>query len=202
MKIVAFAGQCRSGKTYSAQYTAKALGIERASWASSVKECFCTYFGVDYAFIEEWKTKAETPPRFDMPVRKSLQFIGDGFRQINHNIWVDRLLKIKEGRDIIIDDSRYNSELQRVRELGGINVLMWRPGFENDDPNDSEAQIKILADYFKGTDIDGVVPPFKMNGPPNSHLVDIFLRNDGNQEQLHAKLDTAVEYIKSRLFGG
>jgi hypothetical protein len=187
MRLLACAGQLRQGKDVTADYLAKRLGWGRGSFASNVKRIFCETFGADLDFIEKWKTVSEPPPGFKIPVRQALQFIGDGFRSIKDEIWIEMLLRDPE-ISLIISDVRYRNELSAVRARGGINILIYRPGFINDDPNDSEAQIRGFVEYFLQRGGEGKID----SSPGDFGLVDFFLVNDGSLDDLYSKIDRLI----------
>lgn len=194
MKLIGLSGQFRNGKDEVADHLAKRLEWDRVSFASNVKRIYCDTFDVDLAFVEEWKNKPETPPGFDMPVRQGLQFIGDGFRKIQYNIWIDLAFR-NPPETMILSDVRYVNELKRVRAEGGINILVYRPGFLNDDPNGSEAQIRPFVEFFVECGAEGPI----LESPGEMGLVDIFIRNDGTLEDLYAKVDRIVlPYVYER----
>ena len=194
-----------------------AAGIEpdydpwtRSAFASNVKRVYCETFNVDAAFVEQWKTKAENPPGFDMPVRQALQFIGDGFRKIRGTIWLD--LAFTDNIPKIISDVRYVNEFTRVKDEGGLNILIGRPDKLNDDPNGSEAQIRPYLDWCLKTfspnakfvdmrDVDWVnIRNLMVNQPPeNIEMFDVFVRNDGSIDELYeiveAKLVPFVQHF-------
>ena len=155
----------------------------RASFASNVKRIFCETFGVTLEFVEEWKRKDEIPPGFQMPVRQGLIFIGDGFRSIQPNIWIDLLLK-NNTKNLIISDGRYINESNYIRSHKGITILLWRLNHENDFPNRSEQEIMQFVNLLKGTP-DGLITnkdiPF-----------DVWIRNDGTLHDLYAKIDKII----------
>lgn len=227
MIIVGFAGQMRMGKDVAADYLAKKLPIEqevinvRTSFAGNVKKVYCDTFNVDKDFIEKWKTNPDPPPGFNMNVRKALQFIGDGFRQIKASIWMDLIFNqpveydeydMRINKQVIISDVRYVNEMRRIKEENGMVVLLCRPGFENDDPNPSESEVRPIIDHFNSFNYYG--KPFegstkdlfkdyseadKFGLPLGTEYVDFFLRNDGTLEELYDKIDhLLVPYIVSR----
>lgn len=163
MNIIGIGGQLGSGKDTLADYLAGTLnkrykcGLiwQRIGFAHAVKKVFMDSFDVTWNFIEEWKRKPEAPPGFDKNIRQSLQFIGDGFRQIKSNIWIETAFR----QDVpkVISDVRYLNEAQAIREHGGVTVLVWRSGYENNDPNPSEAQIKPTVDWFVKSGLEGDV---------------------------------------------
>lgn len=179
---------------------------QRAAFAANVKKVFCDTFGVDMAFVEEWKVKPEAPPGFDMPVRQALQFIGDGFRKIRGTIWLDLAFRDKTNPKII-SDVRYINEFTRVKAEGGLNILIGRPDKLNDDPNGSEAQIRPYVDwalrafhpsqkFIDLRDVDYATLAKKLDPetlpPEGMNLLDVFIRNDGTIEELQDTVDTKL----------
>lgn len=196
-----------------------AAGIEpdydpwkRTAFAANVKSVYCETFGVDPAFIEQWKTNPENPPGFDMPVRQALQFIGDGFRKIRGTIWLD--LAFTDTVPKIISDVRYVNEFVRVKTEGGCNILICRPDKLNNDPNGSEAQIRPYLDWclkaFSPTvkfvdlrDIDWADVRAKApeTPPPNIEMFDAFVRNDGSIDELYEIVDKKlVPFVQHFVF--
>ena len=98
--IIATYAQLANGKDTLCDYLADALPKEktweRGAFANAVKDTYCNAFGVSREFIENWKRNPEPPPGMLMNVRKGLQFIGDGFRQIVPSIWIDIALRSKD----------------------------------------------------------------------------------------------------------
>lgn len=221
-KIIGFAGQMRSGKDTCADYLAlklnetacnnllssseeNSLWWKRVAFATGVKRVFMDVFDKDIDFIEKWKTNNDPPEDFDKNVRQALQFIGDGFRSIKNDIWMDLLFR--EQNPMIISDGRYINELARIKAEGGLNVLVWRPGFENSDPNPSESQIKPVIDYFKQMDIEGPVEDKfisltyadRMALPNGVELVDYFIKNDGSLDSLYNKInERLIPYVTTK----
>ena len=167
-----------------------------ASFAKPVKQIFCDAFGKNLDFVEEWKVKKEPPENFQKPTRQALQFIGDGFRQIKDDVWVDYAMR-NNPSNACFTDGRYINELKAVHKKGGKNILLWRPGYENNDPNQSEAQIKVLVDWYKErfykTGDQGEVVRSRFDSwdsrPKGAEYVDYFLINDGGISCLYKKLD-------------
>jgi hypothetical protein len=191
MKLFCISGQMRSGKNVTGDHISLKLGINTASFARPVKDIFCNTFGVGLDFVENWKVKEESPPGFNKPVRQSLQFIGDGFRSINPNVWVDYAFS-NNPKDVCYTDGRYVNELNLVKTHGGFNVLLYRPSHENNDANESEAQIKRIVDWFVKNNIEGDVREHERNHVLGCDLVDFFLVNDGNLDDLYSKIDKII----------
>jgi hypothetical protein len=169
----------------------------RVAFAENVKKVYEDTFGKTREFVEEWKVKPESPPDFDMTVRKSLQFIGDGFRKICPTIWMDLVFRRAVG-PIIISDVRYVNEFLRVKEEGGMNILVGRTALLNDDPNGSEAQIrpyvKYCLDRFGGKDKPDVVQlkHYSHDGPEHMDKFDLFVKNDNTLEYFLEVVETHV----------
>lgn len=186
------AGQMRAGKNEVGDHLCSSLGFRGASFATPVKEIFCRAFGVDMEFVEKWKVRKEPPPGFKKNVRQSLQFIGDGFRSINPNVWVEYAFE-NSPKGSCFTDGRYINELSEVRTNMGMNILIWRPGHENDDSNESEAQIRRVVDWFVSSGVpEGRVSVVDESAPDGCRLVDFFLVNDGTVDDLRIKIDRIV----------
>jgi hypothetical protein len=173
----------------------------RSAFAKGVKKVFTDAFDTTFEFVEEWKVKPEPPPGFEMNVRKSLQFIGDGFRQIRPTVWLDLALRGNEPR--IISDVRYINEFRRVHEEGGLNILVGRTEKLNDDPNASEAQIKPYVVWcLENLPNDVTFNParwdYRFKGrtvpepPPHMEMFDIFIRNDKALEEYYSDIAAHV----------
>ena len=151
MRTILSLGQARFGKDVLSNRIHEKLGgdWERTAFANNVKKVFCDTFAVDTDFIEEWKVKPDLPSGFLKAVRPSLQFIGDGFREIYPTIWMD--LVFRQNKKIIISDGRYRNEFLRSKREDGINILIGRPDKINDDPNPSESEIKPYVEWCLST---------------------------------------------------
>lgn len=210
MKIIATAAQLNTGKDVFSDYLVDKLNLSfpnswiRSAFADAVKKTFCDSFGVDRAFIEKWKRIPEAPPGMKMPVRQALQFIGDGFRQIVPDIWID--IALRSDCNLILSDSRYINEAKAVKEKKGKMFIMYRPGFLNDDPNPSEAQIRPLVEFCKNNLQEGPLPELKAlqekysNLPEDIKYFDYFLVNDGSLQDLYNKIDNfVIPFLKDYL---
>ena len=208
MKAVLCSGQLANGKDMVSDRLAEKLNEKGKKWhriafASAVKSVFEDAFGVDRQFIEDWKRNPEPPPGFLKPVRQSLQFIGDGFRTIKEQIWIEIALR-DESRKVIISDGRYFNEAKAVKAKGGINVLVYRPGYINNDPNLSEAQLKPLLEFCAEENLEDGPLKFQWLGvlfegevPRDIEHYDFLIINDGTLEDLYNKVDNLlIPYIK------
>lgn len=190
-KIVCFCGQMAVGKDEAADHLFRKLDWNRTAWGNNVKFVYMESFGVSREFIEQWKRQDESPPGFYKNIRESLMFIGDGFRQMNPNVWVDWLFRDFPTQDLIISDGRYFSECDAVRSRGGINVAVWRPGYENNIDHPSESQLK--------PEIIRLVKKYGSSGPiKDDGVFDYLLLNDGDLSKLFTLVEEdLVPYINS-----
>lgn len=204
MKYIGIAGQLANGKDMVADHLVIKLNENRhrteAKWkrnafANAVKEVYERSFGVDREFVEKWKRIPDPPPGMLMNVRQGLQFVGDGFRKIKDEIWIE--IALREDM-LILSDSRYINEAKAVNELGGIMVVVARSGFENDDPNPSESQIRPIAHfcakYLKTGTIWKQVNELDLTDivPEGLQYYDYFINNDGTLEELYDKVDNML----------
>lgn len=197
MKIICAFGQLMNGKDVFCDYLKLKLNEldkifwERSSFADAVKKTYENAFGVDRSFIEKYKRISENPPGMDMNVRKGLQFIGDGFRKIKGDIWIEIALRDKS-KNIILSDGRYVNEAKKVNENNGINILIFRKGYLNDDPNPSESGLKPLIEFCEVNCEDGLINKDLPNLPEELKSFDIFIRNDNDLQNFYNKIDDII----------
>ena len=206
MKIICAFGQLMNGKDVFSDYLKIKLdelnGIfwERASFANAVKNVYENALGVDRSFIEKYKRMPINPPGMQMNVRQSLQFIGDGFRKIKGDIWIEIALRDKK-RNIIISDGRYVNEAKKVNENSGLNILIFRKNYLNDDQNPSESGLRPLVEFCNNNCEDGLINKTMVNIPEELKPFDIFIRNDGDLQDFYNKIDNIIlPLIKERFY--
>lgn len=111
MRIIAISGKAESGKDTIANFISKNYGGKIVHFADEVKHIATVTFG--------WDGKK------DEKGRNLLQLIGDGARQYNKDIWVDKLLNkiensyYKHYDYLVIPDLRYENEFDALREFAG-----------------------------------------------------------------------------------
>lgn len=197
MKVIAAYGQCANGKDTMCDDLLPLLNDktncswERGAFANAVKDTFSRSFNVDREFIEKWKRINEAPDGFLVPIRQALQKIGDGFRQIVPDIWIQIALRAE--KNLIISDGRYINESKAVREKNGINILVYRNGFLNNDPNPSEAQLRPLLEYAEKHLPDGPIDLTGLNQYPDGlSYFDVFIKNDSDRDSFLKKSRTLL----------
>jgi hypothetical protein len=123
------------------------------------------------------------------------------------DVWVNKCFDINDP-PMCIDDVRYINELSKINDVGGVNVLVWRPGFENDDPNGSEAEIRPIVDWFRNLSgfegstellFSSLMPGDLASIPYGADKIDYFIRNEGTVQELYDKLDVnLIPYLQKK----
>ena len=206
MQIIGIAGQLGNGKDVLGLHLKEELERRfgelwhHRAWAEGLKNVFYDAFGVDKEFTEAWKRNPEIPPGFDMTVRGALQQIGDGFRQIKSDVWISWTLT-RAPNKTIITDCRYVNELQRIRQEGGINVLVIRPGHVNDIAHPSESHLRLIVDFFLRTSMEGRINLSSdlTTLPSGAQYIDWVIRNDSTIQKFCDKINGGlVSFVKDR----
>ncbi len=136
MFLVGLIGEAGSGKSTVAHHLAARYGFVELSVAQPLKDLCVEQFGWDARRMDELAYKEEQDPL--LPAgwtrRKVLQHIGtDCFRSIDPNHWVKQnaaaiRTEIKANHSVAIADVRFPNEIEMIRQLGGVIVLVRRAG--------------------------------------------------------------------------
>lgn len=195
MKTIGIAATAGSGKDTLAQYLIPLLTTQddvwiRAAFADKIKDIFCELFNVDKQFIENWKRIKTPPPGFLKNVRECLTDIGDKFRYMKSDIWIDHVF-LNQKHNQVITDMRYPNEVTRVHAVDGVSILLSRS-----TTTEYMAEEQHFAKYVSQ------LRELNIEGPIPAHLnikFDLFITNDGTLEQLEDKIKTTVmSYLKGR----
>jgi hypothetical protein len=185
MQFICCFGQRDNGKDVVSDYLGdKIESWKRSAFANPVKDIFCDAFGVDRKFIEQWKRNPEPPPGFQKSVRECLQYIGDGFRNMKEDVWHERGLRDK---NLIISDGRYINEAMASNEKDGFNIVVYRPGYLNNDESRSESEIRSVVEWCLNNIQEGFIP--EDDSQEFTKSFHYFLINDGSLEDLYKKID-------------
>ncbi len=185
--IIAFGSQRGVGKDTCADILRGLLPAryKRTAFAIKAKQILADFFGVTLAFIEEWKNNPLPPPGWLKPVREMLQFFLASAKLWVPTVWIDATLDGEE--NLIVSDCRHLAECAAVKNRGGLRVMLHRPGYENDDPHPSEAELTPVRQRLIAAGIEGDV------SDPDA---DIFLVNDGTIQDLRQKV---LRYVLPRV---
>ena len=194
-KTIGIGGQLNQGKDVVADYLVTRMNGSwtRNAFANLVKQIYQDTFNVDRDFIEKWKRVPEPPPGFILPVRDCLILIGDGFRKMKSDVWIENAFRNQKSNQIIAD-CRYVNETTAIRSKNGATILLWRPEFENDIQNASEQEYTPFIQKLKPLDFDGEIPA-DLNIPFN-----LWIRNNGTVEDLRQKVDEIVVPYLNKLW--
>jgi hypothetical protein len=142
--LIGICGLINSGKDTIANTLIEEYSFKKDSFASSLKDILSIIFNWDRKLLEGdteesrnwrnqtdvwWSEKLNIP---DFTPRKAMQLIGtDSIRNNFHNnIWVYTLLKrlenVNDNENIVITDCRFPSEINAIREKGGIIIRVIR----------------------------------------------------------------------------
>jgi hypothetical protein len=150
MKIIAFTGLAKSGKTTAANYIP---GVKILSFADPVKQIALKSFNWDGVKDEKG--------------RRLLQVIGtECGRAYDNDIWVKKMRELLDKNTghkgiIAIDDCRFDNEAVLVRELKGIVIEIHRPGCAPDGHASEQGVSQHLVD--KHIMNDGTLDDLKNN---------------------------------------
>jgi hypothetical protein len=148
MLIIGLTGKKGCGKSTAAAEISKQgpgeLGFARASFSEPLKDMVETLLfalGIDDMYTRD---KESTIPRIGGSLRHLYQTLGTewGRNLIHPGLWVtamDSSIKYHyQGRNIIIDDVRFENEADYIRRQGGIIVHIERNGLISTDNHPSE----------------------------------------------------------------
>jgi hypothetical protein len=177
--IIGINGIKRSGKDTAANYLRDKLRADVTTlyWAGLLKELAAIALGLpDHYFFDD-KAKDEKfliAPGVYMTGRELLQKIGtDCFRNIIHeDFWIQRTvaaIKASYSDFILIPDTRFPNEYDKIKELGGYVIKVLRPQVETGDTHISEM---ALDGYTFDAVIDNSGP---YHGPAFRNMLDDFI---------------------------
>jgi len=140
-------------------------------------EVLANYFNLEYYIIEDVLSELSEGVAYvtgtilviESSKRKLLQFVGTeiGRELCGKDFWINKLPVTT--KDMVVTDIRFQSEVDKVRELGGIILTVERPGLESTDPHSSE-QLPNIGDFT--------------------------MYNDGTLDDLKTKVEDFLETLK------
>lgn len=199
MHTIGISGQKRSGKDTIANFLEPYLSeINPAPWkrvafAEPIRMILCQVFGVSKEWIEEWKVKDEIPPGWNMNVREALINIGDRFREIKTNCWIDLAME-NSSINKLITDVRYEDELEKVVERGWV-IRVCKPNNKTLNHITETALVKYDS-LCLTAGIEGKLPDSLREQVPYHY----FILNDGSLGDLERKVrDVMVPGLKASM---
>ena len=138
MKLIAICGPAGSGKSTLARHYFSHLGYQVKAFAEPIKEMlrtFLKYQALDDAMIDRmlYLDLKETPSEYfrGKTPRHALQTLGTewGRDLIDPKLWVTAWEHSIQGKDrVLVDDLRFLSEAQKIKDLGGYIIKLSREG--------------------------------------------------------------------------
>lgn len=117
----------------------------------------CKYFGIYISWTDFKELDSSCLLSFEGTLhiytskRKLLQFVGTeiGRAKKGLNFWVDKLQATDN--DLVVTDVRFKSEVDKIKQLGGVVITVERPGLESTDTHSSE-RLPSIGDYVLTND--------------------------------------------------
>lgn len=174
-RIIGLAGFKGCGKDAVADHLVRKHGFVKYAFARPLKEFCQNLFLLSDAQIDG-SAKETVDERYGLTPRRILQMFGTDFvrDKISNTFWVDRfghwLARQDPGVPVVVCDVRFQNEVDTVRSLGGVVLLVDRGDAATDDDHVSEQ-------------------------PHALHRVDGVVRNDGTLGDLYDAADVAVRCL-------
>ena len=133
--LIGFSGKKGSGKSYFADYLVNNKLFIKLSFASPLKEITKILFNLSDEDVKDPIKKELINPKFNASPRELMQWLGTDIMREEFNkrfnysgsIWIDNVKdKIKmlldNNKDVVIDDVRFQNEVDMIHSLGGIVI--------------------------------------------------------------------------------
>ncbi|WFU52335.1 hypothetical protein QA639_21755 [Bradyrhizobium pachyrhizi] len=194
MTVVGLAGFAQSGKTTAALYLEKKYGIRRKHIAEPLRAMLAVLLqanGMSSEMISrylEGDLKESVIPELGVTSRYAQITIGTewGRQLISQDLWANTWARgIADGESVMNDSVRFPNEAEAIRKLGGVVIMIKRPGTK-------PAKFKWgwigrkLYDWF------GVLWGAHSSERTDLLQPDYVIHNDSSVEQLYLDIDTAI----------
>lgn len=155
-QILGLYGPIGSGKTYIASQLSDNHKIFRYSFATPLKNVVRDLFSVPYSNL--WGTqeqkemfsdvKKSRSPETYYTYRELLQEFGSLCRKLDENVFVNLVMRqiCNHGGMIILDDVRFNNEIEAIRKNGGKVIKLTGRGGSN-STHESETELTNRNDF-------------------------------------------------------
>lgn len=133
--LIGFSGKKGSGKSYFADYLVNNKLFIKLSFASPLKEITKILFNLSDEDVKDPIKKELINPKFNASPRELMQWLGTDIMREEFNkkfnysgsIWIDSIKdKVKtlldNNKDVVIDDVRFQNEVDMIHSLGGIVI--------------------------------------------------------------------------------
>ena len=133
--LIGFSGKKGSGKSFFADYLLNNKLFIKLSFASPLKEITKILFNLSDEDVKDPIKKELINPKFNASPRELMQWLGTDIMREEFNkkfnysgsIWIDNVKdKVKtlldNNKDVVIDDVRFQNEVDMIHSLGGIVI--------------------------------------------------------------------------------
>lgn len=133
--LIGFSGKKGSGKSYFADYLVNNKLFIKLSFASPLKEITKILFNLSDEDVKDPIKKELINPRFNASPRELMQWLGTDIMREEFNnrfnysgsIWIDNVkdkvkMLLDNNKDVVIDDVRFQNEVDMIHSLGGIVI--------------------------------------------------------------------------------
>lgn len=152
--IIGILGRARSGKDTAASYIVKNFyNYEIHRIAEPIKESLKALYGWTDKHTEGF-LKEVTDPVTNKTPRDEMIYLGTRVRaESGSDFFINMLLRKYKG-DIVIPDVRFQNEVDRIREAGGIIIKIERPSCSTFPNENGIDQIKADSCIFNGKSLE------------------------------------------------
>ncbi|MCA1379364.1 hypothetical protein I6F34_00820 [Bradyrhizobium sp. BRP05] len=194
MTVVGLAGFAQSGKTTAALYLEQKYAIRRKHIAEPLRAMLAVLLkanGMKDSMITrylEGDLKESVIPELGVTSRYAQITLGTewGRQLIGDDLWANTWARdIHDGEDVMNDSVRFPNEAEAIRKLGGIVIMIKRPGTKPAKFKWGKLgeflydKLGLLWGVHDSERIDRIKPDF-------------VIHNDSSIEQLHADLDEVM----------
>lgn len=155
--IIGFTGKKQTGKSTASKYISDKYDFKKVNFkdevVNEIKDGFpdlldsliALYSGMFGMTIHTTQHLFEQKPPL---VRKLMQnFATDIRRKEDPYYWVDKWSnKIGAGDNIVVDDVRFQNEVDRIHGMGGVIVRLMRPDISDSDRHVSETEMDTIVE--------------------------------------------------------
>tara|TARA_X000000950_G_C13871638_1_gene643147 strand:+ start:217 stop:831 length:615 start_codon:yes stop_codon:yes gene_type:complete len=194
--LIGICGLIGSGKDTVAERLVNEHGYKRDSFAKSLKDAVASMFNWDRDMLEgrgqssrHWR---EQPDKFwserfgrEVSPRSILQQFGTEVMrgQMYDGIWVDSCIGRYKGENTVISDTRFPNEIKRIKECGGVILLVKR--FKDPDWFTSYVEGNIEPKGIHSSEYMWAKSEF-----------DYVIENNGSLEELNEKVDSFIHRLQ------
>ena len=145
---------------------------KKKAFSEELKKVLSLSFNISLSEIEQYKVSSDVHPNLKVTVRKALQMIGETFRHVSPDVWVENAFKSVESVEsigptdalitkgaydldknsfptqIVFTDVRHENEMDSIIARDGVLILIGRTASLKVDPLPSESTFLNAIKWF------------------------------------------------------